>query len=466
VRNLRAHVEQSFRQRGLAPAGERLLVAVSGGLDSVVLLHVLRALVPRFDWQLGVAHFNHQLRGRSAAGDEQFVRRLAGAWALPFFAGRAAVRSLARTQKLSLEMAAREARHAFLAQTAAHFQAATVALAHHADDQVELFFLRLFRGAGGEGLGGMKWRSPSPARAGLTLIRPLLDVPREALLAYARQHRLTWREDVTNASRDIKRNRIRHELVPLVKAQYQPALARTVPRLMAIIRAEAEAVQAAAEDWRSRKPRPAFATLPVAVQRAVVQAQLLERGLAPDFNLIETLRLRPNHPASVDSRTTVTRKVSGCVQVTIQSAPRPPTRRLSTPASFRTEHQRLRLRGAGGEAEWGGVRFRWRLMQRRGDRRPPARPGVEWLDADAVGSEIELRHWRPGDRFQPIGLPAPAKLQDLLTNAGIPRERRRALVVAATAEGRLFWVEGLRLGEPGKLTSRTIRRLQWRWQRL
>jgi len=105
-------------------------------------------------------------------------------------------------------------------------------------------------------------------------------------------------------------------------------------------------------------------------------------------------------------------------------------------------------------------------MQRRGDRRPPARPGVEWLDADAVGSEIELRHWRPGDRFQPIGLPAPAKLQDLLTNAGIPRERRRALVVAATAEGRLFWVEGLRLGEPGKLTSRTIRRLQWRWQRL
>lgn len=465
MKNLRAHVGQSFQQRGLARDGARLLVAVSGGLDSVGLLHLLHALTPRFGWILGVAHFNHQLRGRSAAADERFVHRLAHSLGLPFFAGRAAVRDLAKTKKMSLEMAARDARHAFLARSAARFKAEAVVLAHHADDQVELFFLRLFRGAGGEGLGGMKWQSPSPARARLRLIRPLLDVPREALLAYARQQHLTWREDATNASLDILRNRIRHQLVPLLRTQYQPALARTVPRLMEIVGAEAECVRAAAADWRARKTRPAFVTLPTAVQRAALQAQLMEYGLVPDFDLIEALRLRPGHPVSVNSRTTAVRNTRGLIRVETARSRRNQPRRLSTSASFRSERKLLRLRGVEGEQEFAGVCFRWRIVQRRGNRRPVARPGVEWLDADSVGPVIELRHWRPGDRFQPIGLPTAAKLQDLLTNAGIPREQRRTLAVAA-ADGRLFWVEGLRLGEAGKLTPRTIRRLQWRWQRL
>jgi tRNA(Ile)-lysidine synthase len=466
VTNLRAHVQQSFRRRGLVPDGGRLLVAVSGGLDSIVLLHLLHALAPRFEWKLGVAHFNHQLRGRSAAADERFVRRLANSLGLPSFAGRAAVRDLARAKKLSVEMAARQARHAFLARSAAHFKADAVVLAHHADDQIELFFLRLLRGAGGEGLGGMKWRSPSPALATLTLIRPLLDVPRAALLDYARQHDLAWREDATNASPDILRNRIRHELLPLLTRRYQPAIARTVPRLMEVIGAEAECVRALAAAWLAKKSRPTFAALPTAVQRACLHAQLIERGILPDFDLIEALRQVPGEPVTVRPRTTVVRDANGAVRLRI-AAPLPrPHPRPSTERSFKSERTALTLAGRAGEQDFGGLCLRWRLVRQRGERRPAGKPNEEWFDADAVGTPIELRHWRPGDRFQPIGLPVPAKLQDLLTNAGIPRARRRELVVAVAADGRLFWVEGLRLSEPFKLTPRTIRRLQWGWHRL
>src|SRR6185312_8210942 len=128
-----------------------------------VLLQVLHALSKKNRWRITVAHLNHQLRGRSSDADERLVIRVAKKMGVAVVASRTDVKKLAQTGKLSLEMAARKARHEFLAQTAARLNISHIALAHHADDQVELFFLRLFRGAGSEGLAGMKWRGPSPA---------------------------------------------------------------------------------------------------------------------------------------------------------------------------------------------------------------------------------------------------------------------------------------------------------------
>src|SRR5208337_2330462 len=148
----------------------------SGGVDSMVLLHALHRLAKQHGWQLTVAHFNHRLRGRASDADENLVRRTAAAMKLAVVAGRADVKAFARKSKLSIEMAARKLRHEFLAREARKRKIRIVALAHHADDQVELFFLRLLRGTGGEGLAGMKWRSPLSADPRLTLVRPLLDV--------------------------------------------------------------------------------------------------------------------------------------------------------------------------------------------------------------------------------------------------------------------------------------------------
>src|ERR1700677_2278987 len=183
---------QKFRP----PAREtNILVAVSGGVDSMVLLHLLKALSVERRWKLTVAHFNHRLRGRASDADEVFVRKTAKGMKLPFVSKRADVKRFARESKLSIEMAARKLRHEFLAEVARACKIKTIALAHHADDQVELFFLRLLRGAGGSGLAGMKWRSPSPMNPRIFLIRPLLDQIKAALQAYADQSRTAFRED-------------------------------------------------------------------------------------------------------------------------------------------------------------------------------------------------------------------------------------------------------------------------------
>jgi len=158
VSELLQQVERQIQNHRLLKRGQKILVAVSGGLDSMVLLHCLQALSAKRRWKLAVAHFNHQLRGRSSDADETLVRQTASALKLPFVAGSANVQAFAAKSKLSVEMAARKLRHEFFARVARERHIQVVALAHHADDQVELFFLRLLRGAGGEGVAGMKSR--------------------------------------------------------------------------------------------------------------------------------------------------------------------------------------------------------------------------------------------------------------------------------------------------------------------
>lgn len=154
--------ENEIRRHNLFSRGQKILVAVSGGADSMLLLHLLNSLAAKNRWRISVVHFNHRLRGRASDGDEQLVRQVARKLRWPFFTGGADVKKFAAQSKISIEMAARKLRHEFFARVALAQKISTLALAHHADDQVELFFLRLLRGAGGAGLAGMKRRSPSP----------------------------------------------------------------------------------------------------------------------------------------------------------------------------------------------------------------------------------------------------------------------------------------------------------------
>jgi tRNA(Ile)-lysidine synthase len=228
VSDLLQRVENNIQDRRLLERGQAVLMAVSGGLDSMALLRLLHTLSARHRWKLAVAHLNHQLRGRSSSADERLVRKTAAVMGLPVVVERADVRRFAENSKLSIEMAARKLRHEFFARAAKKRGIRVMALAHHADDQVELFFLRLLRGAGGEGLAGMKWRSPSPVNGKITLVRPLLGVTKAELREFARENKIRFREDATNALLAAPRNRIRNELLPLLRKKYQPGLAKTV----------------------------------------------------------------------------------------------------------------------------------------------------------------------------------------------------------------------------------------------
>lgn len=448
--------------------GEAVLVGVSGGLDSMVLLEVLFRLARQHELKLAVAHFNHQLRGESSDADEALVRRTARKLKLKLFAARGDVRGCAREQQVSLEMAARTLRHDFLARTAAAEGFRRVALAHHADDQVELFLLRLVRGAGPEGLSGMKWVGVSPANPEIKLVRPLLTCAKAELGAYAFDQRVAFREDRTNACTDMLRNRIRHKLLPLLRKSYQPAFDVVVTRLMEILRAEDEVVreiaaEALARTKQARNAPAVFNGLPRAVQRRLLRSQLVRLGIAPEFDVVEGIRLRADKPMTVtrsgvdgSSSVLISRTHAGSIELQSYGRQR-----------FPSKTARLELKGRAGQVNFGNMKIRWRMGlvgSKLGQIGP--RSGYECFDADKVGREIIMRYWQPGDRFQPIGTGSPVKLQDIFTNEKVPRERRHELILATTAAGEVFWVEDLRIAEQFKLTTQTGRCLHWRWHGL
>lgn len=417
-----------------------------------MLLHLLKRLATKLGLHLTVAHANHQLRGADSEADETFARKLAAEMGVNCCVERLAVREeMARTRE-SVEMVARRLRHRFLAQVAVDCGASHIALAHHAGDQAELFFLRLLRGAGGEGLGGMKWASPSPADPALTLIRPLLNISKADLLADAGARHLAFREDLSNLDRTVLRNRIRQELLPLLARDYAPAISRLVARTGELVAEETDFVRKAADRWLRSPRRTAFARLHVAVQRAVIREQLWQLGQAGDFELVERLRLQTGTVTSPNGAQ-IRRNEAGVIGPSAARAAR----------GFSRASGLIEFAQHPGTLEFDGVRVTWKIEPHR--RFPAARPGREHLDADKVGDRVTLRHWQPGDRFQPLGLSRPAKLQDLFVNRKVPAARRRQLVVAETAGGEICWVEGLPPGEACRLTAETRRRLRLGWKR-
>jgi tRNA(Ile)-lysidine synthase len=455
VSTLSEQVGETIQTRKLFRRGQSILVAVSGGVDSMVLLHLLQQLAHINAWRLVVGHFNHQLRGAESDADEQWVQAVAARLDLPFVSERWPVQARRRARGLGLEMAAREARHEFLGRTAVQRKIPTVALAHHADDQVELFFLRLFRGAGGEGLGGMKWLAPSLFHAPVQLARPLLEQPKAALEVLAGEQDIAFREDASNARFDHERNRIRHELLPWLRANYAPAVSRTVLRAMEIIRAEAEWVAAAAKKWRTKPGATGFDRLPLAIQRQCLRQQLQARGIPAGYELVESLRICPNRPVTTEPGHRVVRDQAGRVILRVQRK-----------SPLNTAEMVLSMAANKGVQVFDGVEVSWQLIRKKpAFSAAQSQAGCEYFSDLGLTPAVRLRHWRNGDRFQPIGLGQAVKLQDLFTNLKIPRERRRELLVAETLGGQIFWVEGLRMSEQFKLDKATVRIVKWRWSR-
>ncbi|HEX6511048.1 MAG TPA: tRNA lysidine(34) synthetase TilS [Chloroflexota bacterium] len=384
-------VARQLRRHSMLVPGRLGVVAVSGGADSTALLRALHQLGCR----VLVAHLDHSLRPDSAA-DAEFVQAVAAGLGLPCAVQRRDVEAYKRRRKLSLEAAAREVRHAFLREVAERQGASAIFLGHTADDQVETFLLRLIRGAGMAGLAGMKFHD------GL-LCRPLLGVWRAEVEAYLVELGQPWREDASNADPRFLRNRVRHELLPL--------LASLNPGVKQVLLREAEVLSS---------------------RQGEVEAEVLRR-----------LGLSARQISAANDGKAVILK-SG-----LRLEPAAPKR--SRPLAF---DQPLRLPALVDVPGVGSIRARGVVLH---GQVPEDGSGsdIAYLDLPTVGAELRVRTRRPGDRFVPLGMSQPKKLQDFFVDEHVPLEERDRWPLVTGAGGTIVWVAGMRIDERFKVTSST-----------
>lgn len=284
---------------------EPLLIGISGGADSVALLHLLLENGYR---NLILCHFNHQLRGADSDDDATFVKNLATSLQLPFELGTEDVQALATREKLSLEAAAREARYEFFAAVAQKRNVKKLLLAHHADDQVETCFLHFLRGTGSAGLAGMLPVSQRTIDGvDLEIARPLLAISKKELISFLTSHQLTWREDDSNKSHLPTRNRLRNRVLPLLDELIGPSYRNAITRTATILAAEDEYLEslAAPQAQQAELKTQELAAMPLALQRRVVHAWLRTHGFS-EVSFVEVERvlslLNLDGPAKVNLR--------------------------------------------------------------------------------------------------------------------------------------------------------------------
>ena len=454
---LAQQVLASIRRQNLIPDKGRVLVAVSGGGDSVALLCLLAELARHGALHLvGVAHFNHQLRPPASDEDERFCRSLADRFDLPCVVESAAVAALARRQRISIEHAGHRARHQFFVRAAQRTGATHVAIGHTRDDQAETCLLRLLRGAGAAGLAAIR-----PRRG--PVVRPLLAVRRAELRAYLASRGVPFREDGSNLDQRVPRNRVRHDLLPYLE-RYSPQVVERLACSAEIARADEEWLAQAAHDSAAGLVAPVdggvefdagrFASLHPALGRRIAR-NLLARmsGRAAGFDQIERLRrLAGGAPTRIDLPGCRAERLDAVVRVTARVGRGRPggvgpfEYTLDVPGEVRVPEADLVV-----SAE----RARVELLPSRPDR-VVGRDGGQAVSVDVGAGSLAVRNWRPGDRFRPLGLHGHRKkLQDLFVDRKVPRDARSRVPVVLDDTGRVIWIVGLGVGEDFRISSVT-----------
>jgi len=447
-------VSHFARRHHLWRPDTRVIAAVSGGSDSVALLLLLHDLHARGALVLdAVAHLHHGIRSADADADEEFCRALAERLDVPFASARVDVPAAARLERRSIEVAARHARRRFLEQMRCVRAADCIATGHTQDDQAETVLLRMVRGAGLRGLGGI-----APSRGGF--VRPLLTCSRAELRAELTRRNQPWREDHTNADLSNPRNRLRHDVLPALARDFNPAVRAALARLADHARVDDDALtrEAAAialgtlrfdNSHTARLDARQLATIDAALRRRVVQQALETLGGRASFGAIDVAAIedvlaglrraadlsgiRAEH--SGDSVVLISK---GSVRI-----PSPPFRfTLPVPGS-------VQAADAGWVLQAEGPRLRQTAVG------VAAAPDSVEIEAAGLGTSLIVRSREPGDRMRPLGLGSYKKLQDVFVDRKIGRSERDRIPLVTDERGRIVWLAGHVLGEDFRVTDHT-----------
>lgn len=457
--DLLAQVKEACKTRDLIRPKETVVVAVSGGPDSVALLHLLKTLAPEWDLRLIAAHLNHRFRGAESDAEELLVRKLAEEWHVPCETVAVDIPAILKAENGNPQETSRTYRYRFLQETAVRYGASCIALAHHADDQAETVLMRFLRGTGPDGLEGIPWKRQMD---GIRLVRPLLSVYKSDLLEYCRSHGLPYAEDSSNRERKYLRNRLRLDVIPELST-INPQLVPNLVRMADIFAAERDfmdreaaiRLKETAEKTGNgyRLDRRAFLACHVALQRRMIKLILsyLCLGEEADFRKIELVREAmsrkgPNLRLDLGNGIRLVREYDTVLVTTDGPSPVPPFayQAGTCPALIRIPEVQA-------------------AIEIRESAEPLASSRHEAVfDLDRVAFPLTIRNRRPGDTIALSGMNGHKKVKDLLIDEKIPPSERDRCLIVEDAEGRILWIAGLRRSSHAQASPETSRFLHMR----
>jgi tRNA(Ile)-lysidine synthase len=458
VRTVRTTIEKY----GMLAGGERVVVALSGGPDSVALLHVLVSLKNTYRLELHAAHLEHGLRGEEALDDLRFVEALCGGLGLPLTVKRVKMADLAASSSLSLEAVARKVRYAFLEEVLAATGATRIATGHNANDQAETVLLKLMRGSGIAGLRGIR-----PAIEG-RIIRPLVEAKRDEILLYLKEKGLDSRTDATNSEDAFDRNRVRRRLLPLIEQEFNPRIVDSLVRTASVFAMvgsyfenEVASVTKACcrfEEGRITVGLPVFRQAPQIVKLFTIYALL--RSLEGDDQVVsfDTLSAVANVAERSQSGSRV--DIGSGITALKEYDTLVIGRDVAGPVAYEVA---LSIPGvtAVGDA---GCSFDLDVLEERPESADLYRSGSEaYFDFDKLALPLAARSWREGDRFVPFGLSGSKKVHDVFADEKVPISERARTPIVCDRED-IIWVAGVRRAERARITddTRTILRIAYR----
>lgn len=447
------------RRRRLIEERNKIVAAVSGGVDSTVLLDLLAKEQEAFGLTIIVAHFNHQLRGSESDGDESFVAQRARHYGFELYVERANTAEYARVHKAGIQDAARALRYEFFEKLLVSSGFDKIATAHNADDNAETILLNLFRGAGVQGLSGIPI-----LREDRKIIRPLLFALRSDIEGYATAEQLAFRTDSSNKKDTYTRNYIRHHILPLVKEQVNPNVVQTLHRSAELFRElEVFLTYTARQNFELMIAKRTEEELHLSIPRLRSSPVLLQQYIIMLAG--DQLAHRKLEYEQVNAILDLTEGLTGSwvalsrEYVVFRDREHLVMRRTEPVADFKIVVQ------PNHRYEFNSFRFSSEVIEEK-NLSLTAGGNAEYVDADRVqAGELVLRTWSEGDAFVPLGMKTKKKISDFFVDAKIPIYEKPHIPILETRDGEVVWVCGQRIDDRFKITSDTKRVMKLEFSR-
>lgn len=456
-KSMREHFLKTILKFRMIKKGDSVLLAVSGGADSCVLLYLLNEIKKSWKLQLAIAHVNHQLRGKASDADETFVRTLGRKLKIPVFVECINVKQKATDENISVEEAARHIRYGFFERIARQNKIRLIATAHNQDDQAETVLMRIVTGTGLRGLQAIRPKRLLNKFSDLYLIRPLIEFSRSEIRGFARLNHIVFRNDRSNNSIKYLRNKIRLKLLPFIERFFNPQVKKTLARIPQVLDTDlsflGESAQIRFDQLAIIKknevtfPTPSFLKLHSAIQYRLLNLALKKIANSElDFHHWDLFL--ENISTSAHFRL----QLPGNVLISVSKS----QLRLYVKEGEIGQFSYLLFEGDSAEIPESDTTISCKLISGKPRRLKKADRTYELFDFDKLVFPLTVRNRKPGDVFQPFGQHKPLKLKKFLINQHIPQQKRDQLPLIVS-EGRIIWIVGVAMSELAKVDPKTKR---------